>query len=202
MNVIRAFIAISLSPEIYNSLDQVVAHLKERLQDTPVRWVVVRNIHLTIKFLGEVSVSNLELLTKILHSEAGRHQPFEISVGDLGAYPSIKLPRVGWVGVKAPLELHALQRGIETETTRLGYAQENREFSPHLTLGRVSRSANSPDIRRISEVLGNCKVGYLGAARVQGVNLYRSDLKPSGAVYTEIFSAPLTVPDSDFIVTY
>jgi 2'-5' RNA ligase len=195
MNVIRAFIAISLSPEIYNSLDQVVAHLQERLSEAPIRWVVVRNIHLTIKFLGEVSVSNLELLTKILHSEASHHSPFDISVGDLGAYPSIKRPRVIWVGVKSPPELHALQRGVETETTRLGYARENRDFSPHLTLGRISRSANSADIRRISDVLGNCKVGYLGAARVQGVNLYRSDLKPSGAIYTEIFSAPLAGSD-------
>jgi 2'-5' RNA ligase len=192
MNVIRAFIAISLSPEIYRSLDQVMLHLQERLPDAPVRWVVVKNIHLTIKFLGEVSISNLELLTKILHAEASHHQPFEISVGDLGAYPSIKRPRVIWVGVEAPPELHALQRGIETETTRLGYVRENRGFSPHLTLGRVSRSANSLDIRRISDILGNCKVGYLGAARVQGVNLYRSDLQPSGAVYTEIFSAPLS----------
>jgi 2'-5' RNA ligase len=195
MNVIRAFIAISLSPEIYNSLNQVVDHLQERLPEAPVRWVVVKNVHLTIKFLGEVSVSNLELLTKILHSEASHHPPFEISVGDLGAYPSIKRPRVIWAGVKAPPELHALQRGIETETTRLGYAHENREFSPHLTLGRISRSANATDIRHISDVLGNCKVGYLGAARVQGVNLYRSDLKPSGAVYTEIFSASLAGSD-------
>jgi 2'-5' RNA ligase len=195
MNVIRAFIAIRLSPEIYNSLDQVAVHLQERLPKAPIRWVVVKNVHLTIKFLGEVSVSNLELLTKILHSEASHHPPFEISVGDLGAYPSIKRPRVIWAGVKAPPELHALQRGIEMETTRLGYARENREFSPHLTLGRVSRSANATDIRRISDVLGNCKVGYLGAARVRGVNLYRSDLKPSGAVYTEIFSAPLASSD-------
>ena len=144
----------------------------------------------------DVSIANLELLTKILSSEAGHHSEFEFSVGELGAYPSIRRPRVVWVGVEAPPELHALQRGIETETTRLGYAREDRKFSPHLTLGRVSRGANSSAVRQISEVLSNCKVGYLGAARVRAANLYRSDLKPSGAVYTELFSAPLGGSDS------
>lgn len=196
MNVIRAFIAIDLSPEIYNNLVQVIEQLKERLPSAPIRWVPVKNIHLTIKFLGDVSVSNLELLTKILRSEASQHSPFEFSVGDLGAYPSIHRPRVIWVGVESPQELVTLQRGVETETTRLGYAREKREFSPHLTLGRVSRNATSEDVRRISEVLKNCKVGYLGAARVQDVNLYRSDLKPGGAVYTQLFSASLIVPST------
>jgi len=196
MSVIRAFIAINLSPEIFKNLNQVVGQLKERLPDAPIRWVPVKNIHLTIKFLGDVSVSNLDLLTKILRSEAGHHSEFEFSVGELGAYPSIRRPRVVWVGVEAPPELHALQRGIETETTRLGYAREDRDFSPHLTLGRISRGANSNAVRQISEVLSNCKVGYLGAARVLAVNLYRSDLKPSGAVYTELFSASLRGSES------
>ena len=194
MNVIRAFIAVSLSPEIYQNLEGVVRQLKERLPGVAVRWVTVKNVHLTLKFLGDVSVSNLEILTKILQSEASHHAPFEFSVGELGAFPSIRRPRVVWVGVEAPAELHALQHGIEVETQRLGYAREDREFSPHLTLGRVSRNATSKDVQRISEAVGSYKVGFLGAARVQAVNLYRSDLQPGGAVYTQLFSAPLSEP--------
>ncbi len=192
MNVIRAFIAISLTPEIYQNLDRILEDLKGRLPGTAVRWVPARNIHLTLKFLGDVSVANLELLTKLLQSEVGRYTPFEVSVGDIGAFPSIRRPRVVWVGVKAPADLQALQHGIEAETARLGYAHEEREFSPHLTLGRVSRNATSQDVQRISEVIGSVKVGFLGAARVQAVNLYRSDLNPHGSVYTQIFSAPLS----------
>ncbi len=192
MNVIRAFIAISLTPEIYQNLERVLEDLRVRLPDAAVRWVPARNIHLTLKFLGDVSVANLELLTKLLQSEVGRYAPFEVSVGDIGAFPSIRRPRVVWVGVKAPADLQALQHGIESETTRLGYTHEEREFSPHLTLGRVSRNATSQDVQRISEVIGSVKVGFLGAARVQAVNLYRSDLNPHGSVYTQIFSAPLS----------
>jgi 2'-5' RNA ligase len=191
MSVIRAFIAISLSPEIYRSLEELVSQVKQRLPDTPIRWVPVKNIHLTIKFLGDVSMSNIEILTKLMQSETRHHPLFEISVGELGAFPSIRRPRVIWVGVEAPQELYALQRGIEAETARLGYSREEREFSPHLTLGRVSRNANSDSVRQISDVLSNCKIGYLGAACVRSVNLYRSDLQPGGAVYTQLFSAPL-----------
>jgi 2'-5' RNA ligase len=195
MVVIRAFIAISLSPEIRRSLDEVSNKLKERLPDVPVRWVPADNIHLTIKFLGDVSVSNIEMLQKILGTEACQHTPFEFSVGNLGAYPSISRPRVIWVGVEAPDELHALQRGIEAETARLGYAREKRAYSPHLTLGRVSRNADASDTRCIRKVLKNCTIGFLGAARVQEVHLYRSELQPGGAVYSQIFSAPFA--DSD-----
>lgn len=191
MSVIRAFIALDLSPEINTRLEDVSAQLKQRLKDVQVRWVPVENIHLTLKFLGDVSLANLEMLKKILLSEASNHAPFEMSVGELGAFPSTRRPRVIWVGVTAPPELKALQRGIESETARLGYQRENRSFSPHLTLGRVSRNATSQDARQIGEVLESYKVGFLGATRVQEVHLYRSDLRPGGAVYTRLMSAPL-----------
>jgi 2'-5' RNA ligase len=192
MSVVRAFIAIDLSPEIHKRLDQVASELKERLAGVPVRWVPVENVHLTLKFLGDVSLTNLEILKKILRSEAGNHLPFEISIGQLGAFPSKRRPRVIWVGVEAPQELMDLQRAIESETTRLGYARDRREFSPHLTLGRISRNANSADLRQIGEVLRNYKVGFLGATRVKEVHLFRSDLQPGGAVYTSLLNVPLS----------
>ena len=193
MKVLRAFIAINLSPEIYQGLKQVAGQLEERLLGAPIRWVPVDNIHLTVRFLGNVSISNLDLLTKILEVEASQHPTFEISAGELGAYPSIRRPRVIWIGIEAPAELNTLQRGIEKEVARLGYAREKRAFSPHLTLGRVSRNADSNDIRKISEVLCNCKVGFLGAVRVRDIHLYRSDLQPGGAIYTRLFTAPLSL---------
>jgi 2'-5' RNA ligase len=96
-----------------------------------------------------------------------------------------------WAGVEAPDDLYTLQRRIEAEAARLGYAPDKREFNPHLTLGRVSRNANPRQIREISEKLRQYKVGFLGAARIHEVHLFRSDLTPEGAVYTKIFSAPL-----------
>jgi 2'-5' RNA ligase len=191
MSVIRAFIAIDLSPEIHQRLKEVLDNYREQLIKIPIRWVVVTNIHLTLKFLGDVSLSNLNLLTDMIQAEVSSHHQFEISVGGSGAYPNNRQPRVIWVGVEAPQELVAILNGIENATARLGYAREERAFSPHLTLGRVSRNATSHDVKAISQTLDQTRVGFLGATCVEKIHLYRSDLRPTGAVYTQIFSSVL-----------
>lgn len=191
MTVIRAFIAIDLTPGIRRKLDEVSTEFKGLLKDVPVRWVSADSTHLTLKFLGDVSVSNLDVLKKILQSEVAGYTAFDISIGELGAFPSTHRPRVVWVKVEGPPDLIAIQHGIDNETARLGYAREDRPFSPHLTLGRVSRNATPNDVRKIGEALDQSKVGLLGVMRVEGVNLYSSDLRPSGAIYTCLYTAPL-----------
>lgn len=191
MSVIRAFIAIDLSPEIQNRLDEVLQDYRAQLPDIPIRWVSASNIHLTLKFLGDVSLSNLSLLTEMIQKEISNHHQFDISVGGSGAFPNIRQPRVVWVGVEAPTELGAVQNGIEMATARLGYVREERAFSPHLTIGRVSRNATAQDVKAISKALETTRVGFLGATCVEKVHLYRSELQPTGAVYTQIFSSNL-----------
>ena len=192
MSVIRAFIAIDLPPEVLVCLDDVSQQLRQELGEAPVRWVPVENIHLTIKFLGDVSESNIDMLTDFLQSIANNVKQFEFSVGGLGAYPKPHRPRVIWVGVEAPTELMTAQRSVESEMSRLGYARERRPFNPHLTLGRVSRHSTNQDIRNIADVIKTQTVGYLGCARVMAFHIYRSDLKPSRAIYTKLFSAILS----------
>ena len=168
--------------------------LKERLPTAAseaVRWVPAENIHLTLKFLGDVSLSNLELLKEMLLAEVREHTPFEFSVGGLGAFPNSTRPRVLWVGVQAPPELSTLQNNIEARMERIGYAREERPFSPHLTLGRVSRAATAREIHPLGETLKATKVGFLGAVYAESVCLFKSDLRPQGAVYTRLLAAPL-----------
>lgn len=191
MAVIRAFIAIELPPDIQNRLEQVSQQLQQVLAGSPIRWVQTSNMHLTLKFLGDVSEKNLDLLTEMIRNEAESHFEHEFSVGGLGAYPSLKRPRVIWVGVEAPAELLALQTGIENKTVKLGYPREERPFSPHLTLGRVSRSVTNQENRRIGEALQVVKIGFLGVVFVKEIRLYKSVLKPSGPEYTSLFTASL-----------
>jgi 2'-5' RNA ligase len=191
MSVIRAFIAINLSQEILERIEQMSLDLKSRLKGVPVRWVPAENIHLTLKFLGNVSTANLEMLKEILNKVVSTHHECDISVGGIGAFPKPHNPRVIWVGMEVPQELMSLQHNIEIETARLGYSREHRPFSPHLTFGRVSRNASTQDARAIAEILDSYKVGFLGATRITSVYLYRSDLKPDGAVYTPIYTAYL-----------
>jgi len=96
-----------------------------------------------------------------------------------------------FVGVQAPAELEALHRGIESACARLGYESKERGFSPHLTLGRVKQDASTADQQKIRRVSAELKIDSLGTARVDSVHLYKSELKPNGAVYTQLFSAPL-----------
>jgi 2'-5' RNA ligase len=189
--MIRSFIALDLSPQVLANLAKTAVELKTRLAGLPVRWVAADKIHLTLKFLGEVSETNLERLYHILQVEAGKVAAFEMQVGEVGGFPSTSRPRVIWVGVQAPPALASLQRAIDLETAQAGYPAEERPFSPHLTLGRVGRSATPQDTRRIGELLSQVKVGSLGASLVEAVYFYRSDLKPDGPVYTRLHSAAL-----------
>ncbi len=191
MSVIRAFIAIDLPDDIRQHLAQVAHKLQKQLQPYPIRWVPPKNIHLTLKFLGDVSEHNLHILTHLLAGEIETHRPFELSVGTLGAFPEMRRPRVIWIGIEAPDELMALQRGIDHTMAKLGYNRERRPYQPHLTLGRVSRNASGSEVRAIGHVLQETTVGFLGSARVTEVHLYRSDLRPQGAVYTRLFTTQL-----------
>lgn len=196
MEVIRAFIAINLAPDLLDKIEQVAEDLRTRMDSVPIRWVPTENIHLTLKFLGNVSMANLVILKDILGKVVSNHHECDISAGGIGVFPKPHNPRVIWVGMKVPQELINLQREIEIETARLGYSREHRPFSPHLTFGRVSRNASTTDVHKIAVCLENYKVGFLGATRVRTVYLYRSDLKPEGAEYTPIYSAPLNEGDS------
>jgi 2'-5' RNA ligase len=192
MSVIRAFIAVDLPGDVQECLSSISNQLKEQMGSVPIRWVSPENIHLTLKFLGDVSLNNISVLTEVLSIETAAIKPMVISVGGIGAYPKIRSPRVVWVGIEAPQEMYSLQRSIDTQLNRIGYAPDKRKFSPHLTLGRVSRNATPPEVRAIGDVLASQKIGYLGIARIQGIHLYRSDLKPSGAVYSKLFTAPFS----------
>ena len=190
MTAIRSFIAIHLPEQTQRKIGEVIEQFENKVS-TPVRWVRPQNIHLTLKFLGDVSPANLQHVEDILEAQADELEPFELSIAGLGAFPNPRHPRVIWIGIKAPKVLFNLQAHIESETQKLGYASEPRKFSPHLTLGRVSRNASPAEVRALSDALNNIKIGQIDTLHVKSIHLFRSDLKPGGAVYTSLFIAPL-----------
>lgn len=198
-DVIRTFIAVDLPPGVLSALGQISAQLQEKLPRTPVRWVDNHKMHLTLKFLGDVSTENIGMVEKILLSESAKRPVMEIGIGGIGAFPNMRHPRVIWIGVEAPPDLSDLRRGIEDGIARLGYNYDKYEFTPHLTLGRISRKASAKDVRSVGSVLHEFQVGFIGAARIDAVHLYRSDLNPDGARYTRLFSAPLVEQDSPVV---
>lgn len=191
MSLLRAFIAVEIPPEIHKAIESKTAPLRAALDSSLVRWVPTSNIHLTLKFLGGVSPANVELLTQMLNVEVGQHQPFALKFGGLGAFPNHRRPRVIWIGIQAPAGFEALQHGIEAAAATLGYPSEKRPFSPHLTIGRVKQNASPAGMQKVRNALEETEVGVLGTIQATAVHLFKSDLKPTGAVYTRLFSAPL-----------
>jgi RNA 2',3'-cyclic 3'-phosphodiesterase len=191
MSLLRVFIAIELPVFIQNAIQQQTASLHHALDSSLVRWVPAHNIHLTLKFLGDVSPTNIELVTQMLQHEADQQTPFDIQISGIGSFPTPRRPRVIWIGLHAPAVLESLQRSIDSAAARLGYSPEERPFSPHLTIGRVRQNLPSTDLQKIRIALDGTQIGDLGSAKVDSVNLFKSDLQPGGSVYTRLFSAPL-----------
>ena len=191
MSLLRAFIAVEIPTKIHKEIESQTAPLRDSLNASLVRWVPTGNIHLTLKFLGDISSANVEKLIQNISAEASQHPAFEIQFRGLGVFPNPKRPRVLWIGIQAPAGLEALQSQLEAATAKLGYPVEKRPFSPHLTIGRVKQPVSLADIQRIRTALEETQVGALGSTTVNAVHLFKSELKPTGAVYTRLHSAPL-----------
>jgi len=192
MTLLRVFIAVETPLPIRQAIFVQTESLRGALGDL-VRWAPVENMHLTLKFIGDVSPANVELLSQMLTAETMGCAPFRMQIGGLGSFPTSRRARVIWVGIQAPAALASLQRGIQSAAARLGYESETRPFSPHLTIGRVRQQVRASDQQRVRAALEQTQVGDLGAAAVTAVHLFKSELKPSGAEYTCLFSAQLKI---------
>lgn len=190
--MLRSFIAIRIPTEIQTTILRETANLRQFLKKPLIRWVPQENIHLTLKFLGDVSPANLESLAHHLAPELNQLPTFDIRVGGMGAFPNPRRARILWIGMEAPKELAAVAQAVESVASRLGFTRETRPFSPHLTIGRVNQHASGNDLQQIRLGLEQTKIGHLGTSTVTGIELFHSDLRPSGAVYTIRHTIPLS----------
>jgi RNA 2',3'-cyclic 3'-phosphodiesterase len=190
MSLLRAFIAVELPLEIRQTVCTATSKMRNKI-GALVRWVPMENMHLTLKFLGDVSPSNVEMLSGMLRAETDLFDCFDLRLNGIGSFPSLKRPRVLYIGIQAPAVLESLQRGIESASRRVGYESEERGFSPHLTIGRVKQNITATEQQVIRRALEETKIDSLGTARVNSVELFKSDLRPTGSVYTRLFSASL-----------
>lgn len=182
----RCFVAIELT----DGIRREIARVQETLRDADgVRWTRADSVHLTVKFLGNVADGLAPDLCEALAAAAGISGPFEMTVGGVGCFPPRGNPRIVWVGADEPTgRLVECVGLVEEAYADLGFAPEKRAYTPHVTIGRVKSPRKAKDLR---DRLARHESFAAGAQSVEELVLFQSDLRPSGAVYTPVFRAPL-----------
>ncbi len=189
MEQIRAFIAVELPPAVREAVEGVVRELRSGIGDG-VRWVRPEGVHLTLKFLGDIDADSVPAVSRALDRCAASAAPFDLFLEGVGVFPNARRPRVIWIGLGGALELLlALQHSIDRELEGLGFAGERRPFTPHLTLGRVRDGGSPQQGRGVSEAVAAMTVERRAELPVREIALIKSDLRPSGAVYTRLHGA-------------
>lgn len=181
METIRSFIAIEIPARIQAEIGELQNRLKRSGGD--VKWVEPRNIHLTLRFLGHVPPEKIEEMKKALPESLAGTNPYDLKLSGLGAFPNQRRPRVVWIGLeKGTEESRQIQERVESCVERLGFAREERAFTPHITIGRVRSQKN---LDRLAMVLSQ-EVFSAENFPVSQIVLMRSDLKPTGPMYSHL----------------
>ena len=184
--MIRSFIAIELPDEIRHALAEVQKHLRRDVAG--VRWVEPGSIHLTLKFLGDIPAEQIQPIVAAAMGAVQDEPPVSLGVSGLGAFPNPRRPRVIWVGLEGDVaRLGRLQTRLEEALEPLGFPREERAFRPHLTVGRVKDPRRPPDLTR---ALADATVPRCNSFDVREILLYKSDLRPTGAIYTKLQHLP------------
>jgi 2'-5' RNA ligase len=178
---------VLLPDDVRQRLATAIERLRAHAAD--VAWVAPANLHITLKFLGQVDDARVPELSDALRAAVADQRAVDVAVRGLGAFPSATRPRVLWAGLEDPTRaMTTLAERVDGCCGRLGFPPESRTFTAHVSLGRVReprRQATLADaLARPSE---------FGRVRVERVSLMRSELSPRGARYYELFAAPLAV---------
>lgn len=181
---IRSFIAIELTGEVRSGLHKIQAELKLPGY-TFVKWVVPEGIHLTLKFLGNISEQKVTEITRVIEEASREACSFRLTIGGLGVFPNLRRPRVLWVGVGGEVEkLVELQQRIDHGLEPLGFVPEARPFAPHLTLARLREGTAADKLREFGDMIAQKSETGDYEMTVTSVSLMRSQLFPTGAVYS------------------
>ena len=194
MEQVRSFIAIELPDEVKSALSRLQSQLKSGGQ-YPVKWVNPYRIHLTLKFLGNVTVAKITEITGAIASAAQGIPPFRLEVKGLGVFPNPRRVQVIWVGIVGDVDqLTRFQQRLEANLAPLGFAPETRSFTPHLTLARVRDQASPEERQGLGQLIASTGFEATYEIHVNAITLMKSQLTREGAIYSQISSIKLKKP--------
>jgi 2'-5' RNA ligase len=186
---IRAFVAIELPEHIKNKLSEVQERLKTgRL---PARWVAAGSIHLTLKFLDNITEDTAKAVTGAMQEAAIISEPFRLTVKGLGVFPNPRRIQIVWAGVGGETDrLVELQKELDAGLARLGFTPESRPFAAHLTLARMRDEAGASEREKMGRLVEATQFDG-GEFQVESFSLMRSQLRREGPIYTQLASVSL-----------
>ncbi len=191
MGKIRTFLALEPSREIQQELSAVQRHLRKVAPG--VGWVKEENIHLTVKFFGSIEEEEILTIVETIRNENEETPFFSASIKGLGIFPRPQRPRVIWAGMEEGAEqLCRIQEQFDQVLEEKGFPRENKKFHPHLTLGRVKALKRPAPLLQVME---DYQETLFGRFQVRDLCLFKSDLLPTGAVYTRLEKIPIWSPE-------
>lgn len=190
MNTLRAFIAVEMPSPVVDAIRQQQQVLKRN--DTDLRWVRPENLHLTLRFLGDISPAAIGTVQTAMERSIYKQRPFSLMLKGGGVFPGVKRPRVMWVGIEGEVDaLGNLHRQLTACLAEQGIPAENRPFKGHLTIARIK---DRLDAEELSKMLSCLTIFKTEPFMVNGMDLFKSDLTPKGAVYTRLVTAKMDKP--------
>ena len=185
--MLRAFVAVDLESQTVQQIAAAITTLRPCLPG--IRWLPPTNIHLTLKFLGDIDEAKVAPIAAALERDLCPFSCFTINAKGLGVFPGVARPRILWVGLVGD-ELNALASRVEKALIPLGFAAEKRAFTPHLTVGRWRQFKGSP--KELEDEIGKWRDHDFGRSTVDEAILFQSVLKPEGALYRPLKTVVLT----------
>ena len=197
---LRLFAAILLQPALHTAVTETAGSVRravnERLRalpgaGDPMKWVAPESLHLTLKFLGEAPQHVLVDIDEAVRRASAAAGPMRLAIAGVGAFPSAGRPRVVWLGGELGGPIKRLRRELDDALAASGFARETRQFSAHLTLGRVRDAAPPEEVRAVGEAVQRLRPGAVGEQPVGSIALVRSELFPTGPRYTRLIEYAL-----------
>jgi 2'-5' RNA ligase len=182
MGTIRTFVAVDISPEIRSAAQKQIRAF-QALGVEGYKWVEQDEMHLTLKFLGDIRDNESPEVCKLVQRAVQNCEPVVLNVAGLGSFPSADRPRTLWMGITEGMEeIRELQSRVDQALKEMGFPQERNEFTPHITLGRLNRGNRSHPV--VSEYIANNSATPFGSIEIDEVIVYSSFGDRSGRTYT------------------
>lgn len=185
MEIIRAFIAIPLPNSVKTSIKQFITKSQSEGFYQDIKWVNPENLHITLKFLGDTKVKDFQLLFEEINKQLSPIKKTSLQISQIGVFPKPNRARVVWIGLSPSTALDAIYETIEMTAQNLGFEQDSKAFSPHITIGRLKRhTSKQPDL---SEFVSKNKTKQFGAFSINEIHFIKSQLTPKGPIYNTLY---------------